>query len=104
MLVSVPLFLEYEAVLLRPENLAAFRLERDAMLRALNFMAGYIEPVWLDYLWRPQSADPADEMVMEAAINGRADYIVTFNGKDFSTASRFGVQIATPAEFLGRFG
>lgn len=102
MLVSVPLFLEYEAVLMRPENLAAFRVDRDTVTRALNFLAGYAEPVRLDYLWRPQSADPADEMVMEAAINGRADYIVTFNGRDFSAASRFGLQVVTPSEFLGR--
>lgn len=100
MLASVPLVLEYEAVLVRPENLAAFRLDHETALEALNFLVGHVEPVRLDYLWRPQSKDPADEMIMDAAINGRADFIVTFNERDFLAAVRFGIGIITPAGFL----
>jgi putative PIN family toxin of toxin-antitoxin system len=100
MLVSVPLVLEYEAVLVRPENLAAFRLDRATVVEALDFLVGKAEPVWLDFMWRPQSNDPADEMLMDVAINGRADHIVTFNDKDFPTAVRFGISVTTPAAFL----
>ena len=32
---------------------------------------------------RPMLPDPNDEMVLETAINGRADAIVTFNERDF---------------------
>jgi predicted nucleic acid-binding protein len=41
-------------------------------------------------------------MVLEAAINGRADCIVTFNAGHFTPASRFGVEIITPAELMRR--
>ena len=36
-------------------------------------LAALIEPVEVHFHWRPQSRDPNDEMVVEAAINGRAD-------------------------------
>ncbi len=52
-------------------------------------------------MWRPQLRDPADELVLEAAVNGRAVAIVTHNVKDFrSGAERFGVATLTPSEFL----
>jgi len=33
--------------------------------------------------WRPQLRDPDDGLVLEAAVNGRADALVTDNVKDF---------------------
>lgn len=51
--------------------------------------------------WRPQLRDPNDEMVLEAAINGRADALVTYNIRDFRDAGpRFGIRIARPADLL----
>ena len=44
--------------------------------------------------------DPNDGFVLELAIAGRCDWIVTHNVKDFSPASAFGVRAVTPAEFL----
>lgn len=99
-LASVPLFLEYEAVLKRPEQMGiGSRTEGmiDAFLDALSIR---MEAVHLHYLWRPQLRDPADEMVLETALNGRADALVTFNVSDFSPAARFGLPVMTPAEFL----
>jgi putative PIN family toxin of toxin-antitoxin system len=97
-LVSVPLFLEYEAVLKRPEHLLAtglLKIERvDEFLAGL---AGVVTPVEVSYLWRPQLADPADEMVLEAAVNGRADWIVTYNVRDFAVAAKcFKIGIGGP--------
>jgi putative PIN family toxin of toxin-antitoxin system len=100
MLASVPLFLEYEAVLKRPEQLAAGRRSAamvDAFLDALTLR---VEPVHLFYLWRPQLRDPADEMVLETALNGRAEALVTFNVSDFAAARRFALPVLTPASFL----
>ncbi|TWB58653.1 putative PIN family toxin of toxin-antitoxin system [Nitrospirillum viridazoti] len=102
MLASVPLFLEYEAVLTRPEQLLATGLSRSLVLGFLNYLAGLVEPVRLHYLWRPQLGDVADEMVLETAINGRADAIVTFNQKHFIPAARFGIDLLFPEDALRR--
>lgn len=104
MLVSVPLFLEYEAVLMRPEHLLATDLTATAVAGFLDYLATRVEPVRLHYLWRPQLGDIADEMVLETAINGRADCVVTFNIKHFTPASRFGIEIITPAVLMRRLG
>jgi putative PIN family toxin of toxin-antitoxin system len=102
MMASVPLFLEYEAVLTRPEHLLASRLTMAEALGFLDYLAGVVAPVKLHYLWRPQLSDVADEMVLETAINGRADYIVTFNTRHFGAATRFGVEAIWPDEAIRR--
>ncbi len=102
MLVSVPLFLEYEAVLTRPEHLLGCGLSRRTVIDFLDYLAGLAEPVQLHYLWRPQLGDVADEMVLETAINGIADCIVTFNTRHFGPATRFGIEAIWPQEALRR--
>jgi putative PIN family toxin of toxin-antitoxin system len=100
MLASVPLFLEYEAVLTRPAHLLAAHLSVNDVGDFLDYLAGFVEPVRLHYLWRPQLGDVADEMVLETAINGRADCIVTFNLAHFGPAERFGLKVITPADMI----
>lgn len=102
MLASVPLFLEYEAVLTRPEHLLASRLSERMVKDFLDYLARLVEPIRLHYLWRPQLGDVADEMVLETAINGRADCIVTFNKRHFAPAARFGIETIWPDEALRR--
>lgn len=80
---SVTLFIEYEAVLTRPEHLAASGLSRSDVLKVLDTMASFVEPVQIRYLWRPMLKDPNDDMVLETAVNGRADALVTVNLGDF---------------------
>ncbi len=101
-MVSVPLFFEYEAVLTRPEHLLASRLTARQATEFLDYLAGIAEPVKLHYLWRPQLSDVADEMVLETAINGRADCIVTFNTRHFGPAARFGIDLIWPDEAVRR--
>lgn len=100
-LMTAALFLEYESVLKRPDQLAASGLELAAVDRFLAALAAAIEPVTIHYVWRPQLRDPNDEMVFEAAVNGRADALVTYNVRDFAAAApRFGLRIALPGEIL----
>jgi len=103
LLVSVPLAIEYESVCRRAEHRIAAGLsdrQVDVFLDAVLAMA---EPVETHFLWRPQLRDPNDEMVLEAAVNGRADVLVTFNRRDFGTApEQFGVAVLLPREALGR--
>ena len=100
MLASVPLFLEYEAVLKRPEHLAIGHRSIAMVDAFLDGLTLRVEPVHLFYLWRPQLRDPADEMVLETALNGRAEALVTFNVDDFASARRFALPVLTPASFL----
>lgn len=102
LLVSVPLFLEYESVLTRPDHLLASGLTERQANKFLDYLAILAEPVKLHYLWRPQLGDVADEMVLETAINGRANCIVTFNTRHFGPAARFGIEIVWPAEAIRR--
>ena len=99
-LASVPLMLEYEAVLKRPEHLAAGSRSiamTDAFLDALSLL---VEPVHLHYLWRPQLRDPADEMMLETALNGRAEALVTLNVADFTAARHFRLSVLKPGAFF----
>src|ERR1700693_3103304 len=98
-LATPPLFLEYEDVLKRPEHRLAQGRATEAIEEFLAELAALIEPVEVHFQWRPQSRDPNDEMVLEAAINGEADAIVTYNVADFAEAGeRFAIAILRPGD------
>ncbi|MGH8453108.1 MAG: putative toxin-antitoxin system toxin component, PIN family [Nevskiales bacterium] len=101
LLASVPLFLEYEAVCVLREHRLAAGLNLSELRQFLDGLAAIVEPVRIHYLWRPQLRDPADEMVMETAVNGHADGLVTFNRRDFGDApARFGLKLLLPSEAI----
>jgi putative PIN family toxin of toxin-antitoxin system len=103
LLATPPLFLEYEDVLKRPEHRLAHGLAPEQIDDLLAELAALIEPVEVHFQWRPQVRDPGDEMVLEAAINGDADALVTYNVADFAVAAdRFGIPILRPADVLKR--
>ena len=103
LLVNVALAVEYEATCLRAEHVMASGLSSQEVGVFLDAVIAMVEPVESHFLWRPQLHDPADEMVLEAAANGRADAIVTFNLRDFGTApSRFGIEVLAPVTALQR--
>ena len=103
LLVTVPLLIEYEAVMTRPEHLKAARLSAADIGVLLDAVAAVAEPVRLSFLWRPTLPDLDDDMVLEAAVNGRADGIVTFNQRDFDTVvEQFGIPVLSPGEAVKR--
>lgn len=98
---TTALFLEYEAVLKRPEQCEVHGLSVADLDGLLSELAAVLEPVDVRFTWRPQLSVPADEMVLEAAVNGRADVLVTHNARDFAGAApRFGIPVLRPVEFL----
>lgn len=100
-LVTPPLFLEYEDVVKRPEQRLAHGLTVEEIEEFLQEFAALIEPVEIHFLWRPQLRDCKDEMVLEAAINGDADALITYNVSDFELAARrFDIPVLRPAELL----
>src|SRR5271157_2554022 len=105
MLVSVPLMIECEAVLTRPEHLREAGISRTGVDSVLDALAAVIEPVQLQVLWRPRLKDPADEMVLETAVNGGADYLVTFNLRHLAVAAReFGIRVSRPRDVWKEVG
>ncbi len=101
MLISVPLLIEYQAVMSRPEHLAASRLSVADIEALLDALAAVAEPVVLDFLWRPTLPDPDDDMVLETGVNGRADAIVMFNRRHFVRVTKqFGLGVLSPADAI----
>ena len=103
LLLSVPLVVEYEATCTLAEHRVAAQLSEKEVAQFLDGLAALAEPVESHFLWRPQLRDPGDEMVLEAAVNGRADAVVTFNIRDYGGGpGKFGVAVLKPGEALRR--
>jgi predicted nucleic acid-binding protein len=99
LLTSVPLMIEYQAVMTRPEHLKASGSSVDDVDVLLDAVAAVIEPVRVAFLWLPVARDQNDDMVLEAPGNGQADAIVTFNIRDFGQAAvRFGIKVLSLGE------
>jgi len=82
----------------------AFQLKTKSFVAIfLDAVLAIAESVKAHFLWRPQLRDPGDEMVLETAVNGRADALVTFNVRDFgSVPERFGIEVLIPREAIKR--
>jgi predicted nucleic acid-binding protein len=103
LLISVPLLIEYEAVMTRAEHLGPAGLSVADVGALLDAVVAVAEPVELAYLWRPALPDADDDMVLEVAANGRADAIVTFNLRDFARSKeQFGIAVWSPGDAAKR--
>jgi putative PIN family toxin of toxin-antitoxin system len=98
MVISVPLVLEYEDAALR--DLSALGYTATEVGEILDFICWAAEATPIFYLWRPFLPDPKDDLVLEAAVAGRCDTIVTFNYRDFRGIEQFGLCTRSPREFL----
>ena len=97
--VTVPLVMEYEDVLLRP---GMVRLAPAAVNAILDYLCTTAVRQSVHFLWRPRLADVNDDMVLEAAVNGQCRHIVTWNIRDFAAASEFGIEVVSPQAFLNQ--
>lgn len=103
MLLTVALALEYEATCALAEHRLASGLSASQVATYVDGLIALAEPVRTYFRWRPQLRDPGDELVLEAAVNGRADAIVTFNESHLREARKgFGIEVIRPAEALRR--
>ena len=96
--VSVPLVLEYEAVLRR--HARELGLQSKDAIGLVDYLCSIGHPQEIHFLWRPTLRDPRDEFVLELAVAARCDTIVTHNLRDFAGAKLFGIKVVTPATFL----
>jgi len=99
---SVPLVLEYEQTLKRVcTGEALSDGDVDGVMQFLCANAN-LRPIF--FLWRPLLPDPKDDFVLELAVESRADFVLTFNTRDFVGAERFGIRVTSPREFLAIMG
>jgi predicted nucleic acid-binding protein len=101
LLMDLKIGLEYRDVALRPEHLMASALSEREVLELIEALEAFAEPVEVISKTRPLSPDPNDDMVLDLAMNGRAEAVVTYNTKHFmAVGEQVGISILTPAQFL----
>jgi len=100
--ISVPLTVEYEAVLKRG-NLAKGITHKD-IENFIDYLCGISE--WQDiyFLWRPFLPDALDDHILEVAVASGAYAIITYNKRDFRGIGKFGLKILDPRELLTEIG
>jgi putative PIN family toxin of toxin-antitoxin system len=100
-LISQPLLTEYEDVLSRPDQMLVHGVSFRGIEDFLNGLAIRAIHVTFHYRIRPQLRDPNDELVLETAVNGVANAIVTHNVSDFLPETRrFGIPVLTPGDMI----
>ena len=97
--VSIPLYLEYVDVLLRPDIKPSGVSDVDA-LGFVRKILSYSHKQSIYFRWRPWLKDPNDDMILELAIASQSVFIVTFNLKDFQNVELFGIEAISPLDFL----
>jgi len=104
MALTVPLYLQYQDVLTRPEHMTGAST-RDDILNFLRYLCSIAHQQRVFFLRRPWLKDPQDDMVLEAAVASQSRYIITHNLRDFTGSEveqYFGIVPIRPREFLHR--
>ncbi len=100
--ISVPLVVEYEAVLKRVE--LATELTHEDIEDFIDYLCGISEFQDIYFLWRPFLPDPFDDHILEVGVASRSDAIITYNKRDFRGIEKFGLELFDPKELLIKMG
>lgn len=105
-LISNSLFLEYEDVLSREELFAMAPLSSEERVMLLDAFLGVCQWINVAFLWRPNLPDESDNHLIELAVAGNAEWIVTGNTKDIAAGELVfdSFRIITPRAWLERKG
>jgi len=100
--ITPALMYEYEDVARRPGHTPGLSSQDITNILDLIYLQSDRQLVW--FSWRPLSSDPGDDAVLEAAIAGGCDFVVSFNERHLRAARAFGIDILRPAELLRLLG
>ena len=101
-LMGMALFNEYEDVLQHETLFVRSRLNGGERQALLDIFTSRCEWVRIYYAWRPNLRDEADNHLVELAVAGRAEMIVTRNLRDVRNMELCfpGLRVCAPEEFL----
>lgn len=100
---SIPLALEYEDVVLRQRvELGLSPDDVDGLIDSLCAVAIRHQRIYFN--WRPSLTDERDEHILDLAVKGQCEAIVTYNARDFSGIELFGIRVIDPQTFLRELG
>ena len=101
-LISNALFNEIEDVISRERIIKACPLPKKDIRELVNAFYGVCRWVPVYFLWRPNLSDEGDNFLIELAIAGNAEAIVTNNIKDLEGSELFfeGLKILKPEHML----
>ncbi|MFT4243508.1 MAG: putative toxin-antitoxin system toxin component, PIN family [Acidovorax sp.] len=101
-LMGAALLAEYEDVLQREALFRACRLDGGERDELLDIFLSCCEWTRVYYLWRPNLRDEGDNHLVELAVAGAADRLVTRNLRDLRAMElRFpGLRVVAPEDFL----
>ncbi len=101
-LMGAALLAEYEDVLGRDELFDKARLNGVERTELLDIFLAHCRWTRIYYAWRPNLRDEGDNHLLELAIAGNAQYLITYNLKDFRTMElKFPeLRICSPEQFL----
>jgi predicted nucleic acid-binding protein len=100
--ITPALMYEYEDAARRPGNAPGLSPQDITNILDLIYQQSHRQLVW--FSWRPLSPDPGDDAILEAAIAGGCDYVVSFNERHLHAAREFGIEVLKPAELLKLIG
>ena len=96
--VSVPLVFEYEDALMR--DLAETAITPEDVSAVVDYICKVATRHKIFFLWHPVLRDPGDDLVLETAVAGNCDVIVSHNVRDYDRARDFGIRALSPGMFL----
>jgi predicted nucleic acid-binding protein len=100
--ITPALMYQYEDVSRRPGNAPGLSSQDITNILDLIYRQSHRQLLW--FSWRPLSPDAGDDAVLEAAIAGRCEYVVSFNERHLRAASEFGIEVLRPSVLLRLIG
>lgn len=100
------LLYEYEDLLHRDYLFANSSFNVDERMALFNDFCSICRWVSVHYRWRPNLRDEGDNHILELAMAGGAEQVVSWNAKDFRARDLAlpDVRVVTPAEFMRDIG
>ena len=101
--ISIPLVLEYEDVISRQRiDLGLSPDDVAGLIDSLCAVAVRHQRIYFN--WRPSLTDQRDEHILDLAVKGQCEAIVTYNARDFRGVELFGIRVIDPQTFLRELG